>query len=105
LSTPAVVLTTWPVDGDHDAFARTLVAERLAACVNIVAEMQSVYRWEGRIDEARERLVVIKTSRERVAALRERLLQLHPYEVPEFIVVPVVDGSEAYLRWIADSTS
>jgi periplasmic divalent cation tolerance protein len=66
--------------------------------------MVSIYRWEGDVTEDRERQVVIKTSRARVAQIRERLRDLHPYDVPEFVVLAIVDGSEAYLRWIGDVT-
>jgi periplasmic divalent cation tolerance protein len=99
-----VVLTTLPADADAAAFGTALVEERLAACVNLLSPMQSVYRWEGRVDQASERQLVIKTSRLRLDALWERVRTLHPYDVPEFIVLPIVDGSDAYLRWISDST-
>jgi periplasmic divalent cation tolerance protein len=100
-----VVLSTLPSGVDAAAFARTLVAERLAACVNIHPEMTSIYRWEGEISTDTERQVVIKTSRARVGPLWERVRELHPYDVPEFVVLPIIDGSDAYLRWIGDSTS
>ena len=66
--------------------------------------MESVYRWEGQIEQETERQVIIKTSRDRVTALWDRVRELHPYEVPEFIVLPIVDGNEAYLRWVGEST-
>jgi periplasmic divalent cation tolerance protein len=100
-----MVLTTLPADADGPAFARTLVDARLAACVNLLAPMDSIYRWDGDIEHEVERQVVIKTSRDRVAALWDRVRELHPYDVPEFLVLPIVDGNDAYLRWIADSTS
>jgi periplasmic divalent cation tolerance protein len=99
-----MVLTTLPVDADGPGFARSLVEERLAACVNLLAPMESVYRWEGNIEQETERQVVIKTSRDRVAMLWDRIRELHPYDVPEFLVLPIVDGNDAYLRWVADST-
>ena len=99
-----VVLTTLPADADAAAFGTALVEERLAACVNLLAPMQSVYRWQGRVDREAERQLVIKTSRQRLDALWERVRILHPYDVPEFIVLPIVDGSDAYLRWIGNST-
>jgi periplasmic divalent cation tolerance protein len=99
-----MVLTTLPVDADGPGFAQSLVEERLAACVNLLAPMESVYRWEGNIEQETERQVVIKTSRDRVAMLWERIRELHPYDVPEFLVLPIVDGNDAYLRWVADST-
>jgi periplasmic divalent cation tolerance protein len=105
VSTPALVLTTFPAETDVEPFARTLVEERLAACVNILPEMRSIYRWAGSVDNAHERQVIIKTSRERVPMLLQRLRALHPYEVPEFIVLPIVDGSDDYLAWIGSSTN
>jgi periplasmic divalent cation tolerance protein len=99
-----IVLTTLPADGESAALARKLVEERLAACVNLLPPMESIFRWEGQVEQDAERQVVIKTSRERVAVLWERIRELHPYEVPEFVVLSIVDGSEAYLRWIGQST-
>ena len=100
-----MALTTLPADADAAEFARTLVDERLAACVNLLPVMESVYRWEGKIEFEAERQIVIKTSRDRVVDLWDRVRELHPYEVPEFVVIAIVDGNEAYLRWIGDSTS
>ena len=99
-----MVLTTLPVDADGPGFARSLVDERLAACVNLLAPMESVYRWEGNIEQETERQVVIKTSKDRVSMLWYRIREMHPYVVPEFLVLPIVDGNDAYLRWVADST-
>ena len=100
-----IVLTTLGVGADAAALARTLVAERLAACVNLLPVMTSVYRWESRVEEEQERQLVIKTAESRVTALVERLRTLHPYAVPELLVVQASDGSEQYLRWIRDSVS
>jgi periplasmic divalent cation tolerance protein len=99
-----LVMTTLPADADASAFAHTLVATRLAACVNLLAGMESVYRWEGAVEQERERQLVIKTTRARVAALWERVREIHPYDIPEFIVLPIVDGNDAYLRWVGEST-
>ena len=99
-----VVLTTLPSDADGDAFAERLIEERLAACVNLLPVMESVYRWEGRIERDVERQVVIKTARERLGDLWERVREMHPYEVPEFLVLPIADGNDAYLAWVGDST-
>ena len=99
-----VVLTTLPADADGQAFGRALVDEKLAACVNLLPLMESVYRWEGRVELETERQLLIKTSRDRLPALWDRVRELHPYEVPEFVVLSVVDGNEAYLRWVGDST-
>ncbi len=98
-----IVLTTLPVDADTSTFCRTLVGERLAACANVLAPMTSIYAWEGHIAEEQERQVVLKTSKDSVPALWDRIRELHPYDVPEFVVLPIVDGNEAYLRWIGES--
>jgi periplasmic divalent cation tolerance protein len=100
-----IVLTTLPADADGAEFARDLVEERLAACVNLSAPMESIYRWEGTVETESERQLVIKTSRERVGELWDRVRELHPYDMPEFLVVPIVDGNDAYLRWVAESTT
>ena len=100
-----IVLTTLPADADGAAFARGLVEERLAACVNLSAPMDSIYRWEGTIEMETERQLVIKTSRDRVVELWDRVREMHPYDMPEFLVMPIIDGNDAYLRWVADSTS
>lgn len=99
-----IVMTTLPADADAGTFAQALVEARLAACVNLLPVMESVYRWEGRIDQERERQLVIKTSRLNLPALWDRVRDLHPYEVPEFIVLPIIDGNDAYLRWVGEST-
>lgn len=99
-----IVLTTWPADRVADDFAKTLVSERLAACVNVLPVMRSTYTWKGAIESADERQVVIKTTGARVRALEERLKALHPYDVPEFLVVPILEGSHEYLSWLSDNT-
>ncbi len=100
-----LVLTTFPAGGDADAFARALVDERLAACVSLLAPMTSVYRWKGAIEHADERQVIIKTTAARVQALQERLQVLHPYDVPECVVIAIDAGSPAYLSWLRESVS
>jgi periplasmic divalent cation tolerance protein len=99
-----IVLSTLPTDDDPLALVSRLVDERLAACVNLLPPMTSVYRWAGVVEKASEHQIVIKTTRARVPALWERLRALHPYDVPEFVVLPILDGNEAYLKWMADST-
>ena len=99
-----IVMTTLPADADAAAFAHTLVETRLAACVNLLPGMESIYWWEGKVEQERERQIVIKTSRARIVALWERVREIHPYDLPEFIVLPIVDGSDAYLRWVGEST-
>ena len=100
---PVLVLTTTGADFDARALARELVEARVAACVNVVERIQSIYRWEGRVTEDAEQLLIIKTSDERVAALREELFKRHPYEVPEFVVVPIAETSDAYGAWVLAS--
>jgi periplasmic divalent cation tolerance protein len=99
-----VVLTTLPGSGDPLDVARTLVEERLAACVNVLAEMESTYRWQGSVESAREHQLVIKTTRPRLSELETRLKSLHPYEVPEFLVLTATSGADPYLRWLRQST-
>ncbi len=99
-----VVLTTLPEEVDHLDLAGTLVGERLAACVSVFPVMDSTYRWQGSVESARERQVIVKTTRQRLADLEARLRVLHPYEVPEFLVLAVNSGSEAFLRWLRQST-
>lgn len=100
-----VVWTTIGGTADGRGLASILVNERLAACVNVLPEMDSIYRWKGQVEADRERQLVIKTTAARVPALRTRVHELHDYEVPEFIVVPIIGGSEAYLNWIRESTA
>jgi len=100
-----IVLTTIATSTDGEALARTLVAERLAACVNLLPEMRSIYQWKGELTADRERQLIIKTTEARLDALRARLHQLHPYEVPEFLVLPITGGSIEYLRWLAEGTA
>lgn len=100
-----VVLVTTPSAEKAVELARALVEERLAACGNVVPGLRSVYRWEGKVQEDAEALLVLKTTRPRFEALRERVLALHPYQVPEVIALPVEAGSAAYLAWIAGETA
>lgn len=100
-----LALTTLPAEADAAAIARQLVQARLAACVTVIPAVRSVYTWEGAVETAGEQQLVIKTARDRVDALWPALEALHPYDVPEFVVVPVLDGNPAYLQWIADSTA
>jgi periplasmic divalent cation tolerance protein len=98
----AIVLTTLGADTDATSIARTLVDERLAACVNVLPAMASIYRWKGAVEQDREQQLVIKTLRHTVPALQARLSQLHPYELPEFLVLDAA-GSAAYASWIRES--
>jgi periplasmic divalent cation tolerance protein len=99
-----IVLTTLPRDHDSSALARTLVNERLVACVNLLPPMRSVYSWRNAVEETDEQQVVMKTTRSQVRALEARIKALHPYEVPEFVVIPIIDGSSDYLAWLSANT-
>jgi periplasmic divalent cation tolerance protein len=100
-----IALTTLPADGNVEQLAERLVEERLAACVSILPPMRSVYRWQGAIERADERQLLIKTTTARLTELEARLRQLHSYDVPEFIVVPIAQGSADYLSWLSASTT
>jgi periplasmic divalent cation tolerance protein len=100
-----VVLVTTPTAERAADIARALVEERLAACGNVVPALRSIYRWEGKVQDDAEALLVLKTTRRRFEALRERVLALHPYQVPEVIALRVEAGSAPYLAWIAAETS
>ena len=97
---PVVVLITFPADGNVTAFARALVHAGAAACVTVLPEGESVYRWEGAIEQACERQLIVKTTCDMVDLLRRRVGDLHPYDTPEFLVLPVAGGEERYLAWI-----
>ena len=99
-----IVLTTLGESTDAAAFARVLVADRLAACVNVLPPMTSLYRWKGAIEEDREQQLVIKTTRDRVPAIEACFHELHPYELPEFVVLSA-EASAAYLGWLRDSVA
>jgi periplasmic divalent cation tolerance protein len=100
-----LVWTTIATTSDWRAMASILVAERLAACVNVLPDMESIYRWQGEVEIGRERQLVIKTTAARIQALRTRVHELHDYELPEFIVTPIAGGAEPYLNWIRESTA
>lgn len=97
------VLVTAPDAQLAESLARTLVEERLAACANVIPGLVSVYRWKGEVQRDEEALMILKTTQSRIAPLRERVVQLHPYEVPEVLVLNVVDGHETYLGWVRDA--
>lgn len=100
-----VVFVTAPEAKVGSEIARALVESRLAACVNLVPGVSSLYRWEGEVQEDSEVLLVIKTQQSRCAELAERIEQLHPYDVPEVLALPVNGGSESYLSWLQGETS
>jgi len=98
-----LVLTTTGSLEEARTIGRALVERRLAACVNIVPQVESIYRWQGKVETASEWLLVVKTTADAFPRLREALGQLHSYEVPECIAIAVEDGSDAYLDWIGES--
>ena len=95
-----VVLTTCDSEKHAEKLARHLVERRLAACVNILPKARSIYRWQGKIGDAAEWLLLIKSRRDLFPALCTEIQKLHTYEVPEIIALPVVEGAEAYLGWL-----
>lgn len=98
-------LCTCPDRAGAEAIAQALVEERLAACVNLLPGVTSIYRWDGRIERAEEIQLLIKTSAARLPALAERLRALHPYDVPELIALEAVGGLSEYLNWVAAETA
>lgn len=103
--TPVIVLTTVGTSFDVAPLARDLVARRLAACVNVVEKIRSFYRWKDSIEDDAEQLLIIKTVKENVDALREALFAGHPYDVPEFVVLRIDELSGPYRDWLIASTS
>ena len=99
-----IALTTVPADFDTAALARQLLEQRLVACLNVLSPMRSTYWWQGAIEVADEQQVVLKTRRDLVPALAAALRSLHPYEVPEFLVLSVTGGGDAYLSWVRRET-
>jgi periplasmic divalent cation tolerance protein len=99
-----LVLTNCPDTDTARRIAVHLVQERLAACVNQLAPVQSTYRWQGAVETAVEVPLFIKCTRERYALVEQAIRQLHPYDVPEIIAVPLAAGYAPYLRWVADET-
>lgn len=99
-----VVLTT--TDSQHEAsrIATELVERRLAACVNIIPQIESIYRWEGKMERSSECLLIIKTEASAFDRLRDAIQELHSYDVPECIMLEITHGSETYLQWIKDNT-
>jgi len=100
-----IVLTSFAADFDVRPLARELVEQRLAACVNIVAGVTSIYRWQSGVHEDGEQLLVIKTVDDNLHDLREALFARHPYDVPEFVVLPIASMSDAYGAWLAESAN
>jgi len=102
---PLVVLSTAGSSEEAERIARSLVEQRVAACVNIVPQIRSIYRWQGKVEDASEWLLVIKTNSERLAAVRDAIMQLHSYELPECIALPITGGSGTYLDWLVTEST
>ncbi|MGC2818680.1 MAG: divalent-cation tolerance protein CutA [Candidatus Sulfotelmatobacter sp.] len=100
-----IVLTTTGSEAEAQKIARHLVENRMAACINIVPQIDSVYRWQGKVEEASEWLLLIKTTANAFEKVREAIAELHSYELPECVCLKVEDGSPHYLQWIADSVA
>ena len=98
-----LILTTAASDSEARRIATALVEQRLAACVNVVPKIQSVYRWQGKVETAEEFLLIIKTVKARLEAVQSAIRELHSYELPECIAIEIAGGSVEYLNWIADS--
>ncbi len=105
MSNKIIVFCTVPSASEAKSLAQTLVGEQLAACATLLPAVQSVYRWQGVVEEAEENLLMIKTTEARWEAIRQRILELHSYDVPEILAVPVMAGLLAYLEWIDSSTA
>jgi periplasmic divalent cation tolerance protein len=98
-----VVLSTAGSEDEARKIAHHLVEHQLAACVNIVPQMESIYRWQGKVESAGEWLLLIKTTAEKFPAVRDAIRGLHSYDLPECIAIAIENGSEAYLQWIEES--
>jgi periplasmic divalent cation tolerance protein len=98
-----IVLTTTGSEDEARKIARHLVENRLAACVNLIPRVESIYRWQGKVESATEWLLLIKTTVDRFPEVRDAIGELHSYEVPECVVLPIEDGSETYLQWLGEA--
>lgn len=98
-----VVLTTAGSQEEAQKIAHALVERKLAACVNIVPRIESVYRWQGKVESATEWLLIVKTTAEAFPSVRDAIKELHSYDLPECVMLEIADGSEAYLGWIGEN--
>ena len=104
MSEAIVVLVTCGSEEQAANIANSLVEEGLAACVNIISPVRSIYRWEGKIWDEKEWVLIIKTQKKRFEELEKKVKSLHSYSVPEIIALPIVEGSESYLEWLEETT-
>jgi periplasmic divalent cation tolerance protein len=100
-----VIFVTAGSETEAETIAKALVEERLVACVNLLPPIRSIYRWEGKVADEQEWLMVMKTTAERFSTVEKRVRSLHSYQVPEIIALPIIAGAEGYLRWLRESTS
>ena len=105
MSDHCLVLSTVASAEDGERLARALVEKRVAACVNVLPAVTSFYRWEGKLQRGEERLLLIKTRADRFEELRQALVELHPYEVPEVIALPITAGHGPYVSWLDECVS
>ncbi len=98
-----VVFTTTADTAEAEKIARALVERRLAACVNVLPQIRSIYRWQGKVEDATEVLLIIKTTASQFSAVRDAIRELHSYDVPECICLPITEGSPDYLKWLTES--
>jgi len=106
LETPCcIIFCTASSEAEGERIAAALVEKKLAACCNIIPDIKSVYRWKGQVESAEEVLLVIKSTSELFSQIKKYIIDLHSYDVPEILAIPVVDGSEEYMEWIRTSTS
>ncbi len=105
MSEPIIVFVTCGSEEEAEKIANSLVDERMAACVNIISPVRSIYRWEGKIWDEKEWLLIIKTQRRRFAELEKKVKLLHSYSVPEIIALPIAEGSTSYLKWLEEMTT
>jgi periplasmic divalent cation tolerance protein len=100
-----MVYVTAGSSAEASRLARALVEERLAACVSQVGPVQSVYHWDGKLEQSEEQLLMVKTKKELFSVLEKKVREMHSYSVPEIVALPIIDGSPAYLRWLEDETT
>lgn len=105
MSDAIVVLCTCPDNTSARELAQTLLSEKLAACVNLIPQVTSLYYWQGKMEESQEVQLLIKSRRTMYGVLQERLLTLHPYETPEILALPILCGNPAYLQWLQEQTT
>ncbi len=105
MSSTVIILTTWPEAQQAEAAAREWLEQGLVACVNVLPEMTSLYRWEGEMQQGTEHQIIIKTSSDKATRVKQAIADIHPYECPEILVLRVDDGHEPYLNWITGQTA